>query len=189
MVVRAGEGVKFRLRGIRTVVRARLVIDAAGLPGRMARMTPEESASKILDTMLGHLGIPAEVELESAEEGPCLQIRTPESELLIGNDGDRLDDLQYLVNRILRKHVPKSPRVRVDCEHFRAMREDKLREEVLGVAERVKASGRSFEFRPLNAYYRRIVHNVLLEDPEVASHSPDGDARLKRITITTKNPS
>jgi spoIIIJ-associated protein len=152
-------------------------------------MTPEESARKILDTMLGHLGIPAEVTLESCEEGPCLQIHSPESQLLIGRDGDRLDDLQYLVNRILRKHVPQSPRVRVDCEHFRAMREDKLREEVLEVAARVKESGRPFEFRPLNAYYRRIVHNVLLEDLEVESHSPGGDSRLKRITITVKTTS
>ncbi len=150
-------------------------------------MTAEESARKILDTMLGHLGIPAEVDVESCDEGPCLQIRSPESKLLIGRDGDRLDDLQYLVNRILRKHVPKSPRVRVDCEHYRAMREDKLREEVREVAEKVKTSGRPFEFRPLNAYYRRIVHNVLLEDPEVESHSPDGNSRLKRITITPKS--
>jgi len=150
-------------------------------------MTTEESARKILDTMLGHLGIPAEVDVESCDEGPCLQIRSPESKLLIGRDGDRLDDLQYLVNRILRKHVPKSPRVRVDCEHYRAMREDKLREEVREVAERVKTSGRPFEFRPLNAYYRRIVHNALLEDPEVESHSPDGNSRLKRITITPKS--
>ncbi len=152
-------------------------------------MTAEETACKILDTMLGHLGIPAEVEVESHEEGACLQIRSPESELLIGRDGDRLDDLQYLVNRILRKHVPKCDRVRVDCEHFRAMREDRLRDEVRDVAERVKASGRPFEFRPLNAYYRRIVHNVLLEDVEVESHSPGGDARLKRITISVKSAS
>ncbi len=152
-------------------------------------MTPEETARKILDTMLGHLGIPAEVDLESCEEGLCLQIRSPESKLLIGRDGERLDDLQYLVNRILHKHVAKSPRVRVDCEHFRAMREDNLRAEVREVAARVKSSGRPFEFRPLNAYYRRIVHNVLIEDPAVESHSPDGDSRLKRITITAKTSS
>ena len=139
--------------------------------------------------MLGHLGIPADVEVETSDEGPCLQIRSPDSELLIGRDGDRLDDLQYLVNRILRKHVPKSERVRVDCEHFRAMREDKLRDEVREVAERVKASGRPFEFRPLNAYYRRIVHNVLLEDSAVESHSPGGDSRMKRITIAPKSTS
>ena len=150
-------------------------------------MTSEETARKILDTMLGHLGIPADVEVEPHEEGACLQIHSPESELLIGRDGDRLDDLQYLVNRILRKHVPKCGRVRVDCQHFRAMREDKLRDEVREIAQRVKASERPFEFRPLNAYYRRIVHNVLLEDSAVESHSPDGDSRLKRITITPKS--
>lgn len=150
-------------------------------------MTSEANAQNILDTMLGHLGIQADVEVETGDEGACLQIRSPESELLIGRDGDRLDDLQYLVNRILRKQDPKSERVRVDCEHFRAMCEDKLREEVRQVAERVLASGRPFEFRPLNAYYRRIVHNVLIEHDGVESHSPGGDSRMKRITIQPKS--
>ena len=150
-------------------------------------MTTEETAQKILETMLDHLGIEAQVGLEPGEEGPCLQIHTQESEMLVGRDGDRLDDLQYLVNRMLRRHAPNGPRVRVDCGHFRSMREDNLRDEVRAVADRVKSTGRSYEFRPLNAYYRRIVHNVLVDDPDVATHSPDGDSRLKRITITAKN--
>ncbi len=149
-------------------------------------MTPVEAARKILDTMLGHLGFHVNIEIQESEEGPCLQILTAESAHLIGKDGERLDDLQYLVNRVLKKHFPKAPRVRVDCEHYRAIQEDKLTEEVRGVAESVKASGKSFKMRPLNAYYRRLVHNALVDHPEVESVSPEGDDRLKRITIRPK---
>ena len=67
-------------------------------------MTTVESATKILDTMLGHLGFPATIEAQDTHDGPCLQIHSGESEAIIGKDGDRLDDLQYLVNRILRRH-------------------------------------------------------------------------------------
>lgn len=146
-------------------------------------MTPEEAAVKVLDTMLGHLGFAATIEVQEGDEGPCLQVHTAQSEHLLGREGERLDDLQYLVNRIVRRHFPKAPRIRVDCEHYRSISEDHLVEEVRGLAERVKASGKSFRMRPLNAYYRRIVHNALVDDPEVETHSPGGDDRLKRITI------
>ncbi len=150
-------------------------------------MTTVESATKILDTMLGHLGFPASIEPQDTPDGTCLQIHTGENAALIGKEGDRLDDLQYLVNRILRRHFPKAERIKVDCGHFRSIQEDQLHKEVLGIAERVKSSGKSFQMRPLNAYYRRLVYNVLVADPEIVSHSPEGDDRLKRITIAAKS--
>src|SRR6187397_2692314 len=105
-------------------------------------MTTEESAVKILDTMLGHLGFTAKIELQETADGPCLQIHSGESDALIGKDGDRLDDLQYLVNRIVRRHFPKAERFKVDCAHFRSIQEEQLNEEVRGIAERVKATGK-----------------------------------------------
>jgi len=152
-------------------------------------MTEAEAARKILDTMLGHLGFPVSIEIQEGEEGPCLQILTSESRYLIGKEGERLDDLQYLVNRVLRNHFPKAGRVRVDCEHYRAIQEDNLAEEVRGLAERVKASGKPFKMRPLNAYYRRLVHNALGEESEVESVSPSGSDRLKQITLRLKKGS
>ena len=149
-------------------------------------MTTVESATKVLDTMLGHLGFTATIELQETHDGPCLQILSGDSEAIIGKDGDRLDDLQYLVNRIVRRHAPKAERIKVDCEHFRSIQEDHLAGEIKGIAERVKATGKPFQMRPLNAYYRRLVHNILAEDPLIVSHSPQGDDRLKRITISAK---
>ncbi len=149
-------------------------------------MNTVESATKILDTMLGHLGFTATIEVQETHDGPCLQIHSGESEAIIGKDGDRLDDLQYLVNRILRRHSLKAERIKVDCSHFRSIQEDQLNEEIRGLAERVKATGKPLQVRPLNAYYRRLVYNILADDPQITSHSPGGDDRLKRITISVK---
>lgn len=152
-------------------------------------MTTAESATKILDTMLGHLGIAATVAIEETHDGPCLQISTTESKVLIGRDGDRLDDIQYLINRILRKQSPKAERIKVDCEHFRTMREDRMAEEIREIAERVVATGNPYQMRPLNAYYRRMVYQILGDIEGIDTHSPDGDDRLKRITISPKKSS
>lgn len=152
-------------------------------------MTHVETATRILDTMLGHLGFSVTIEVQETHDGPCLQVHSSESKAIIGNDGDRLDDIQYLVNRMLRRQIPDAGRVKVDCEHYRSIQEDRLNEEVRSIAERVKTTGKSFQIRPLNAYYRRLVHNVLVDDPGVVTHSPGGDDRLKRITVAPKTTS
>jgi spoIIIJ-associated protein len=151
-------------------------------------MTTVETATKILDTMLGHLGLAASVEVQESTDGSCLQIHSTESQTIIGRDGERLDDLQYLVNRILRRQFPKAERIQVDCEHFRSIREDQMAAEIKDIAERVKQTGNPYQLRPLNAYYRRLVYHILAGDPGIQSHSPEGDDRLKRITISVKPP-
>jgi len=151
-------------------------------------MTTSETAAKILDTMLGHLGLAATIEVQETADGLCLQIHSTDDKVIIGRDGERLDDLQYLVNRILRRQIPKAERIKVDCEHFRSIREDQMAAEIKDIAERVKLTGNSYQMRPLNAYYRRMVHHILVDDPLIKTHSPEGDDRLKRITISAKPP-
>lgn len=149
-------------------------------------MSHVEAATKILDTMLGHLGIPAEVEVQEDPDGPSLQIHSSESDVIIGKNGERLDDFQYLMNRILRRQDGDAPRIKVDCAHYRSMREDEMTREVQAIAERVKESGQPHQMRPLNAYYRRLVHNAVIDDPEIETSSPRSNERLKRITISKK---
>ena len=151
-------------------------------------MNTVESATKILDAMLGHLGLAATIEVQETSDGPCLQIHSSESQTIIGRDGDRLDDLQYLTNRILRRHLPKAERIKVDCEHFRSIREDQMANEIREIAERVKSTGNPHQLRPLNAYYRRMVYHILADDPAIRTTSPEGDDRLKRITISAHAP-
>ncbi len=149
-------------------------------------MKAEDAAKKVLDTMLGHLGFASTIALEQHEDGPCLMIDSPHAELLIGDDGDRLDDLQYLVNRVLRKHYEESPRVKVDCASFRQTQEAQLRQEVNDLVERVQQQGKALQMRPLNAYYRRLVYSYVSTHANIEAHSPEGQSRLKRITLKPK---
>jgi len=140
-------------------------------------------AHQILEAMVTHLGYEVTIEEEESEEGACLQVLTEESGLLIGKHGDRLDDLQYLVNRILQKKMQDPPRIRIDCDHFRVRQEEKLITTARELADKAKDSGKPMKMRPLNAYHRRIVHNALIDDDEVETVSPRSDERLKRILI------
>ena len=133
--------------------------------------------------MLGYLGFVAEIQEVETENGRQLQVFTAESDVLIGPEGETLEDLQYLLNRILHANDRNAPRVQVDIAHWRAMRDDKLRQRVRQVADTVRISGRPVKLEPMNSYDRRIVHNTLKDNPDVMSFSPNDDARIKRITI------
>ena len=146
-------------------------------------MTPLENARQILDTLLGYLGFVVQIEEEDGAEGPTLQILTEDKDALIGKRGEILEDIQYLVNRILLRRDPSAPRIRVDVEYFRTMREDKMLDEVREMAARVRATGQPVALNPMNSYYRRLVHNLFVNDPAVVSESEKGDDRFKRIIL------
>lgn len=150
------------------------------------------SPAEILDTLLGYLGFAVTIQEEQRDGQQVLQIFTHESDRLIGRREEVLDDLQYLVNRILLAQNPPAPRVFVDIEHFRAMRDDALVAKVQQLSKAVRATGRPIQTDPLNSYDRRIVHNAFKDDPEVMTWSPPDDSRVKRITLRkrqgSKNP-
>jgi spoIIIJ-associated protein len=138
---------------------------------------------EILDTLLGYLGFVAEVKEELNDGNTTLQILTNETDRLIGRHEEVMDDLQYLVNRMLASQSPPGARVIVDVQHYRSMRDDALVAKVRQLAGAVRASGRPMQTAPLNSYDRRIVHNAFKDDPELTTWSPPDDARVKRITI------
>ena len=138
---------------------------------------------EVLDTILGYLGFVVEIQEQERDGHGVLQILTHEPERLIGRHDVVIDDLQYLVNRVLAAQNPPGPRVIVDVEHHRAMRDDALVEKVLHLAQAVRSTGRPIQTEPLNSYDRRIVHNAFKDDPEITTWSPQDDARVKRITI------
>ncbi len=138
---------------------------------------------EVLDTILGYLGFVAEIQEQERDGHPVLQILTHEPDRLIGRHDVVIDDLQYLVNRVLATQEPPGPRVVVDVEHHRAMRDDALVEKVHHLAQAVRSTGRPIQTDPLNSYDRRIVHNAFKDDPEIATWSPQDDARVKRITL------
>jgi spoIIIJ-associated protein len=148
-------------------------------------MTPKE----LLDTILGYLGFVVQIdETQSEGENPTLQIYMEESHTLIGRDGETLEAIQFLLNRLIQSKDKDAPKVIVDCEHYRSMREDRIVQRVRELAERVRISGRSLQLEPMNSYERRIVHNAFKDDPDVATWSPSDSARIKQITLLKRQP-
>ncbi|MCH5284971.1 MAG: hypothetical protein J1E42_05160 [Akkermansiaceae bacterium] len=150
--------------------------------------TPEqiaETATKLTQSILQSLGFSCTIQTTwDGGEEIQLMITSPDSRFIIGENGSRLDDLQYLLNRLIVLQEPEAPRLRVDCDRYRERSEAKLLQSVKSKAERVLASGKSTLTQPLNAYHRRLVHSALAKMPGIKTESEAIEARFKRITIS-----
>lgn len=151
------------------------------------RQKAAQCALRVATSILEPLGYTFSLttsEIESAEDGVVLMISSEDASYIIGNDGDKLDDLQYLVNRIIQAEWEDAPRIRVDCDGYRQRTESRLLRRARSRAERVLQTGRPLLMERLNAYQRRLVHQELATIPGIRTSSEDTDSRFKRITIS-----
>src|SRR5207244_10547186 len=109
----------------------------------------------LLGNMLGYLGFVVQIEETTNEGGnPTLQIYTEESRRLIGRNGDTLEAIQFLLNRLLQARDKDAEKVIVDCEHYRSMREARIVQRGRELADRVGNGGRPLPLEQSNSYGR-----------------------------------
>ncbi len=141
-------------------------------------------ATAAASAILTPLGFDFSLSSEPYEDGVMIMISGKDARFLIGDEGDRLDDLQYLVNRLVQAEWDTAPRVRVDCDRYRERAEAKLLRRARSRADRVLKTGKPLLMERLNAYQRRLVHNALAAIPGIVTSSEETESRFKRITIS-----
>ena len=138
--------------------------------------------------MLGHLGLAFEI--EEGEQGgrSVLNIRTRDPARIVGRDGEALEDLQYLLNRILNRNDEGAANVIVDVEGHRKREKLDFIGRVRLHADDVRHSGRPYRLPAMNSYDRRLVHQAFADDPDIVTESEEGTARLKHVTLVLRAP-
>jgi len=148
-------------------------------------MDPLETAQETLDSLLGYLGFIATVTADRA--AMSLHVASNDGKWLIGPEGERLEEITHLVNRLLLDRFPDCPRIHVDIDNYLASRDYRMIAETEEIAARVATTGKTIQLEPMNSYQRRLIHNHFKDHPSVRTWSPDDKARLKRISISPRN--
>ena len=141
-----------------------------------------EVVGRLVEPVVGQL--PLTVELLEGRVSVRLDCGD-DSGLLIGREGQTLASLQYLASRMVSRGMGAVVRVQLDAGEYRLRQDEKLRDMALALAEKVRATGKSYSTRPLSSYHRRIVHMVLQDAPDVQTRS-SGDGPLKRVVVQRK---
>jgi spoIIIJ-associated protein len=156
-----------------------------------AEASPEALAAgqRILETLMGHLGFDARVEVAAGETSRLNVVAQGEDReslgALIGRKGERLSALQHLVNLMLSKEMGSWTRVLVDVEDYRGRRERQLRELATRAAARVMETGKMLQLEPMPALERRWIHLTLRDHEGVATQSI-GEEPNRRVVLVPR---
>ena len=156
-----------------------------------AEASPEALAAgqRILETLMGHLGFDARVEVAAGETSRLNVVAQGDDRdalgALIGRKGERLSALQHLVNLMLSKEMGAWTRVLVDVEDYRGRRERQLRELAERAAARVVETGKMLQLEPMPALERRWIHLTLRDHAAVATQSI-GEEPNRRVVLVPR---
>ena len=137
----------------------------------------------IIEELLSLMGY--EPEASAREVGAVLSVEVSVrygAGALIGSGGDGINALEGIVRRIVQKQIDTPARIVVDVNGYRRERAAELREEVREIANKVKRSGKTYEFMPMPARERRIVHLELASRADVLTES-SGEGAARHVVI------
>lgn len=140
-------------------------------------------AKKYLEDLLSFFGLNADIYATSSD-GEVIELHVPSTHLnsfLIGQHGDTMRALQFLVSSSLRNNNYELNRVNVDIADYKKQRADRLSERAEGWIKQVKDSGEPMDLRPMNAADRRIIHK-LASDSGLITESV-GEGRDRHIVL------
>ena len=111
-----------------------------------------------------------------------VEIKTSEPQILIGERGQTLADLQHILKAILRKTIEEPLYLNVDVNDYKKKKIEYLKELASSTADEVTLSKKEKELSPMRAFERRIIHLELAERTDVVTESA-GEEPERRVII------
>lgn len=147
--------------------------------------SPEDSiafAKKYIEDILSFFGLNTDV-YATADDG-VIELHVPSTHLngfLIGQRGETLRTLQFIIGQALKNHGFELDRVNLDVADYKKQRAEQLTERAVEWIEEVKKSGKPKELHPMNAADRRTVHKAA-QEAGITSESA-GEGRDRHIVL------
>lgn len=139
---------------------------------------------EIVEEILQALLVPFEsVAIEDEDSHPLCVVRTPEAQMLIGNNGERLDALNYLVRKIIEKRFGKDEaHILIDIGGYHRRKIESVKAAAMLLANRARTFQHDVEMSPMNAYERMVVHTLFADDPEITTQS-QGEGKFRHVVL------
>lgn len=161
---------------------------AEPLPGTTLRLRVKgdvvaRRAKDHLRAILDLIGIKAHIETLNRSRGLTLNILAGEDgALVIGKNGQTLDALQHLVNRMVVRGAREYTAVLIDSESYRDKRMSKLEDLAKRMAQKAVRTKQEVVLEPMSAGDRKIIHLTLKDMRGVHTISRGFEAE-RRVAI------
>ena len=147
---------------------------------------PQELLDEVRDlvtSILDAMNFDARVEVYDAGGFVAVDVASEDTALFIGQKGETIDALQYLVNVAAFKERSFFKRIVLDAEGYRQRRVEAIQGMAHRTARRAVRERRTVEMPPMNSSERRVVHIYLSDNPNVTTES-EGTGDGRRVMVS-----
>ena len=147
---------------------------------------PEELLGEVRDlvsSVVEAMGFESRIDVYDAGSFIAVDVAPDNTALFIGQKGETIDGLQYLINAAIYRKRDFVKRIILDAEGYRQRRVEAIQGIAHRTARRAIRERRTVEMPPMNPSERRIVHLFLRDNPQVTTFS-EGMGENRRVKIS-----
>jgi len=141
-----------------------------------------EKIKKIIEEFFNKTTFSAEIIfLPQKDQTLPIDVKTDSPQILIGEGGQTLNEIQRLLRAILRRKIAEPFFIDLDINDYKKKKNEYLKELAFSLADDVVLTKEEKTLAPMSAYERRIVHLVLAERQDVTTESIGQEPERKII--------
>jgi len=130
-----------------------------------------------------------DVGLSNTTEGSTdvvnLDIKLEEPQILIGQGGQTLFEIQRLLKTVLNKKIKNVFYFNLDINDYKKQKVEHLRSMAKGLADQVAITKEEKSLLPMTSYERRVIHDELAQRTDIVTES-QGEGPDRHIIIKPK---
>jgi spoIIIJ-associated protein len=151
-------------------------------------MIDKKEIQEIVKKFFSKMGF-SNIEMNLANEEDnviFLDIKTDEPKILIGQNGQTLNDIQQLLKAIIKHKTGFNDfYLNIDINDYKKKKAEYLKEMARYLADEVSLSKQEKILEPMSPYERRIIHLELLKREDIKTESI-GEGKERRVVIKPK---
>jgi spoIIIJ-associated protein len=164
----------------------RIRVTSKNAKGPIGAAEGADVVRSVIGDVLGFMGVEYTLSIEDSDDTTFVNINSSGLDgLLIGRRGETLASIQHVVNRIFTKRTGRHSKITVDVGGYVRRKHRLLVEKAQKLAERVSKTQKEYDFEPLKASERRIIHLAVADFDDVTTYTI-GDGLLRKVVISPK---
>lgn len=130
-----------------------------------------EKIKQILKKSIELICLGEEVKIDTDSKELKLSVRGNDLGIAIGRDGKNMQALEYIINLIGKRKKLLCRNVTIDIKDYRKKKIDKIKNTAVIMAKKAISEGRKIALKPMGAYERKMIHNLLAKFKDVTTRS------------------
>jgi len=160
------------------------MIDENAKFSQINKINKYDEVKSVITDLLGRLTVEFDdIQVEDRSGHPIILIKTNDSGILIGNNGESLRAFNHIVKRIVEKKFSEDKlQFLLDVNDYHGKRINALKNQAKILADRARMFKSDVEMDPINSYERMVIHSLFTDDAEIKTESK-GEGKTRRLVF------